>query len=425
MRLVIKNGWVIDPANNIDGQKDIYIEAKHILAVGDRPSGFNAQKEIDAQGKIVCPGLIDLCARLREPGLEYKATIAGETYAAATAGITTLCHPPNTDPIIDTPAVAELISRSAELAAFATVLPIGALTQQLKGEQLAEMAALKAAGCIGVANVYPFENSRVLLHALEYAATHDLLVFLTPQDPWLSAKGFAHDGVVATRLGLPAIPAAAETVAVARDLALIAQTGARAHFSQLSTALAVHMIGRAQYDGHKISCDVSAHQLFLSEVDLEGFNRQCHVIPPLRTLQDRDGLRVGLRKGTIGALCSDHQPHESDAKNRPFCSTEPGISALETLLPLTLKLVDEGVLTLKAAITRLTSGPARLLRIEAGSLSVGQRADICIFDRDELWTLTPEALVSQGKNSPFIGWQLKGRVSHTIHAGRLVFERKP
>jgi dihydroorotase len=421
MRIIIKNGLVIDPANSIEAKQDVYVEAKNIVAVGKAPAGFKAQKEIDATGRIVCPGLVDLCARMREPGQEHKTNIAAETKAAASAGITTLCHPPDTQPILDNPAVAELVRQQAEHAGFSTVLPIGALTQKLEGKQISEMASLKDAGCVAVANVYPFENINVLKHAMEYAATFDLTVFLTPMDHWLSLDGCAHAGAVSARNGFPEIPTAAETAAVARDIALIEQTGVRAHFFHLSTARAVQMIARAQYDGHPVSCDVSAHQLFLTEMDLENFNSQCHVIPPLRTQRDKEGLRAGVGKGTVSAICSDHQPHEPDAKELPFCATEPGISALETLLPLTLKLVEEENITLSQAIERLTVGPAKILGINAGTLSVGARADVCIFDPEAMWQLTDSQMVSLGHNTPFKDWYFKGRVTHTIHHGRLVY----
>lgn len=422
MRILIKNGLLLDPASKLEAVKDLAVDGGRILALGEAPAGFSPQQEIDASGLIVCPGLIDLCARMREPGAEHKATIASETRAAASAGITTLCHPPDTNPVIDTPAVAELIQQQAREAGYATVLPVGALTKQLEGTQLSEMAALKDAGCIAVANIRPVTNTQVLRQALQYASTHDMTVFLTPVDTWLS-QGCAHEGAVATRLGLPAIPAAAETAAVARALALIEDTGVRAHFMHLSTARAAQMIGRCQYDGHQVSCDTAAHQLFLTEMDISTFNPNCHVLPPLRSQRDRDGLRHAVSKGIINSLCSDHQPHEPDAKQMPFGDTEPGISALETLLPLTLKLVEEGVLPLSQAIARLTLGPARILGLDTGTLAPGTPADLCLFDPEALWQLDTASMHSRGTNTPFDGWQFKGRVHYTLHNGRIVFAR--
>lgn len=424
MRIVIRNGRVIDPAAGVDAELDLFIADKRIIALGDAPEGFAAERELDATGRVVCPGLVDLCARLREPGLEHKATIASETAAAAAAGVTTLCCPPDTDPVIDTPAVAQLVRRRAQQAGYARLFPLGALTQGLAGEQLSEMAELLEAGCVGVGNVVPLGNSQIMRRAMEYAATQDLTVFVTAEDPWLHNGGCAHEGAVATRLGLPGIPEAAETAAVARDLALIEQTGVRAHFCRLSTARAVRMIARARFDGLPVTADVAAHQLWLTEEHVGEFDSQCHVLPPLRTAYDRDGLREGLAGGVIGAVCSDHQPHEADAKLAPFGATEPGISGLETLLPLTLRLVREQVLSLPEAVARLTSQPAEILRIDAGTLATGAPADVCVFDPDAAWILEPRALVSRGGNTPFAGWTLHGRVTHTLLGGKVVFERR-
>lgn len=423
MRLSIIGGRIIDPANNIDGLHDLHIQDGRILALGKAPDGYQAEHTIDARNHIVCPGLVDLCARLREPGLTFKASIKSETLAAASSGITTLCCPPDTYPIIDTPAVVELIHQRAEHAGYARVVTLGALTQGLAGSQLSEMVALKKAGCVGLSNaLQPVANSLVMRRAMEYAATHNLTVFLHAEDKWLRNGGCAHEGRVSTRLGLPAIPESAETAAVARDLILIEQTGVRAHFSHVSCTHTVRMIAQAQRDGLPVSADVAAHQLFLTEMDISDFNSDCHVIPPLRTLRDRDALRLGVSDGTITAVCSDHQPHEPDAKLSPFQSTAPGISALETLLPLSLRLVDDGVLTLSAAIARFTCQPAGILGLPAGSLGIGATADICIFDPDKYWTLDKETLVSRGHNTPFSGWEFKGRVTHTVLGGKIVYE---
>jgi dihydroorotase len=424
MRIIIRDGRVIDPAAGIDAKLDLFIADKRIIALGDTPDGFAAEREIDAAGRVVCPGLVDLCARLREPGLEHKATIASETAAAAAAGITTLCCPPDTDPVIDTPAVAQLVRRRAQQAGYARLFPLGALTRSLAGEQLSEMAELLEAGCVGVGNVVPLGNSQIMRRAMEYAATQGLTVFVSAEDPWLHNDGCAHEGAMATRLGLPGIPEAAETAAVARDLALIEQTGVRAHFCRLSTARAVRMIARARYDGLPVTADVAAHQLWLTEEHIGEFDSQCHVLPPLRTEHDRRGLREGLAGSVIGAVCSDHQPHEADAKLAPFGATEPGISGLETLLPLTLRLAREQVLTLPEAIARLTSQPAEILRIDGGTLAAGAPADVCIFDPDAAWTLEPGSLVSRGSNTPFAGWNLHGRVTHTLLGGQVVFEQR-
>lgn len=421
-RIRIRGGRVIDPASGIDADQDLYIAAGRIAAIGNAPDSFSADLEIDAGDRIVCPGLIDLSARVREPGQEHKATIASESRAAASGGITTLCCPPDTIPVIDTPAVTELIRLRAETAGLTRIVTLGALTQGLAGEQLSEMAALRKAGCVGVSNALrPLANPLILRRAMEYAATFDLTVFLHADDHWLSNSGCAHEGRVATRMGLPGIPEAAETAAVARDLALVQQTGVRAHFCHLTSQRAARMVARAQYDGIPVSADAAIPYLYLSEIDISDFNTQCHLIPPLRTVEDRQGLREALQRGTLSAVCSDHQPHEPDAKLGPFPATEPGISGLETLLPLALRLVQDQVLPLSDLLHRLTRGPAEILGLPGGTLAIGATADVCIFDPEHTWVLDAGTMRSSGLNTPFLGWEMKGRVTHTLLAGQLVY----
>jgi dihydroorotase len=422
MGTVIRGGRIIDPANNLDKTTDLYIDNGRISAIGTTPQSFREDEVIDAKGQIVCPGLVDLQARLREPGEKHKGSIASETAAAAAGGITTLCCPPDTKPVIDNPAVSEQICHRAAASGKANVLPIGALTQELKGEQLASMQALSNAGCVVMGNArHAITSTLVQRRALEYAATLGLTVFINAEDPWLAADGCVHEGPVSTRLGLPGIPECAEVIAVGRDLMLIEQTGVHAHFGQLSTARAVEMIAEACAKGLSVSADVSAHQLYLTEMDISDYNSLCHVRPPFRSQRDRDGLRAAVGSGVISAICSDHQPNDRDAKLAPFAATEPGISALETLLPLTLRLVDEGVLELCDAIARLTCQPADILGIEAGRLSPGSPADICIFDPEQHWSVSEETLTSAGKNTPFLGWELIGKVTRTLLSGRSVF----
>lgn len=421
--ITLSGGRVIDPANGIDRIDSVHIQGGRILAVGAAPAGFHAETQIDASGKIVCPGFVDLSARLREPGQEHKATIATESRAAAKAGVTTLCCPPDTKPVIDTPAVAKLLKERAELSGKVRILPIAALTQGLLGSELSEMWSLKNAGCVAVSNASaPIVSTLVLRRAMEYAASHDLLLMIRPEDPWLRNGGCAHEGAVATRFGLPGIPDTAETVAVAKALALVEQTGVSAHFGQLSCARSVALIARAWYEGLAVSADVAAHQLHLTELDLKEFDARYHVIPPLRTEEDRNALRRGLAEGVIAAVCSDHQPHDEDAKLAAFPSTEPGMSTLETLLPLTLRLVDQGVLGLADAIARLTSGPAGILGIKAGTLTPGTSADVCFFDPAARWTVGQTTWRSKGLNTPFWGGEMKGAVTHTLLAGNLVYE---
>ncbi|MCG7992240.1 MAG: dihydroorotase [Candidatus Thiodiazotropha lotti] len=421
----IRNGRVVDPGNGIDEVTDLHLSAGKILALGQTPENFQPLLEIDATDQIVCPGLIDLTVNLREPGNEHKATIASETACAARNGITTLCCTPDTLPVIDTPAVVGQIRHKARKAGYCRLLPQGALTKNLDGTHLSEMAALKAAGCIAVTNCYtPLANTLVQRRAMEYASTFNLLTIIRPEDQYLCNNGCAHEGKVADRLGLPGIPEAAETVAVARDLALAETTGAVIHFHALSSASAARTMAWAKREGRKVSADVAIHQLHLTELDLEGFDSNRHVRPPLRTDSDRDGLRKAVAENVIQAICSDHQPHEADAKSSPLPDTEPGISGLDTLLPLTLKLVEQEVMDLSSAIARLTCGPADILGLPLGRLTPGYAADICIYDPNRQWHVSAEQIHSAGKNTPFTGWEMPGRVTHTLLKGRLVFREE-
>ncbi len=417
----ILGGRVIDPASNFDAITDLHIADGKILAIGTPPADFSANDQIDAKDLIVCPGLVDLSVRLREPGDAHKGTILSETRAAAKNGITTICCPPDTNPVIDTQAVADLLQHRATLAGMAKVLPLAALTQGLQGEQLAEIGILKEAGCVGVSNVQPIANTEVLHHALKYVANCELPIFLHAQDPWLGRNGCAHEGPVSTRLGFSGIPEAAETIDVARDLLLIEMTEARAHFCCLSTARAVDMIKEAQTKGVPVTADVSAHQLFLTDKDIGDYNSQCHVYPPLRSQRDKEGLRQGLLHGGINAICSDHQPHEADAKRNPFAMAASGISALDSFLPLTLRLVEEMEIDLITILGYITHKPAQILGIEAGTLKVGNAADVCIFNPNTHWTFKEENMHSLGHNSPFLGWKFKGKVSYTLINGQIVY----
>lgn len=421
--LSIIGGRVIDSARQQDQIQDIHIANGHIIAFGQPPEGFDSKRKIDASGRIVCAGLVDLAVRLREPGAEHKATIVSETRAAACNGITTLSCPPDTHPVIDTPAVAELLQQRAEASGMSHVLPLAALTQGLQGEHLAEMADMKEAGCVGVSNAWqPVNNTRVLRNAFDYAASCDMTVFIQAQDAWLGRGGCAHEGAISTRLGLPGIPESAETIEVARQLLLIEQTGAKAHFGRLSTAKAVEMIRAAQAKGLPVTADVSAHQLFLTVIDIADYQAQCHVFPPLRTQRDRDALRQGVLDGTISAICSDHQPHDPDAKLAPFGDTEPGISALDSFLPLCLRVGRELNMPLLDVLARITDQPAAILDAQHGRLQVGMPADICIFDPDLEWVLTPETMYCHRHNTPFQNWLMQGRTVCTLLSGRVAFE---
>ena len=423
MRLKIINGRIIDPVNNIDRTGNLFIEEGHVVSIDKAPKAFKAEQEIDAANKIVCPGLVDLCARLREPGQEYKATIASETAAAVASGITSICCPPDTVPVIDTPAVVELIFQRSSSSHQSRVFPLGALTHGLNGKTLAEMDALKTAGCVGVSNAYaPIDDTEVLRRAFEYAVTCEITVHLYCEDNSLRNNGVVHEGPVSTRLGLPSIPETAETVAVSRALLLVEQTGARVHFCRISTARSIELLADAKSRGLDITADVGIAQLHLTDMDVSSFNTDCFVLPPLRSQRDREGLCAGLANGTITVICSDHQPHDKDAKSAPFSMAEPGASTIEMLLPLTLQLVRDKTLTLQQAIAALTSAPAKVTGIVAGSLSIGSPADVCIFDPKASWVVVRDSLLSAGKNTPFASWEMTGKVTHTILDGKLIYK---
>ncbi len=423
MSIEIINGRLIDPANGVDQITPIYIDGYEIVGIGTAPKGFIAETTIDATGKWVIPGLIDLQARLREPGHEHKGTIASETRAAAHGGVTTLCMPPDTNPIIDNPSVAEQIEQLCIEADYARVLPIAALTQDLGGEYLAELDTLIDAGCIAASNANaPIKNTQVLRKALEYAASRNIQVIIRPEDPWLAAGGFINEGSVSARLGLQGIPSCAEVIAVSQILTLIEQTGASVHFGQISTAKASDLIAEAKERGLDITASVAAHHLFLNEIDVGDFNSLCHVRPPLRTQRDMDGLRTAVADGVIDVICSDHQPHDADAKLAPFESSEAGVSGVETLLPLTLRLVEEKLISPSAAVAMVTSNPAKALRLPYGQLNVGSLADLTVVDPECYWTVDNHSLLSHGKNTPFLGWQLKGKTIYTLFEGQIVYQ---
>lgn len=420
--LLIKNGRIIDPVNNIDRIGSVYVNDGKIVSVSDEYSGTKADTEINADNKIVCPGFIDLSTRLREPGQSRKATFASETAAAAAAGITTLCLQPDTVPVIDARAVAELIKDQAEKTGYMQILPIGALTQKLDGAELSAMLALRDAGCVAVSNAnQPLKNLLILRRAMEYAASHDLLLIYRPNDHSLANNGCVHEGSFSTRYGLPSIPDAAETIALAQCLELAELTGCRVHFGQLSSRRSVIRLHQAKKYGLSVSADVAIHQLHLTEDDIIPFDSAYHVQPPFRSRRDRETLNEGLASGTIDCICSDHQPHDLDAKLGAFPETEPGISSLETLLPLMLQRVFDGTITIEQGIAALTHKPASILGLERGALTPGFTADICIFDPEQIWEVNSQNWRSQGINTPFWGMSLKGRVTHTLQAGKIIF----
>jgi dihydroorotase len=419
MRLLVKGGRVIDPASGRDAVGDVAVEDGRIVAtLAGKP-----ERVLDAKGLVVAPGLIDLAARLREPGEEYKATLESEMAAAVAGGVTSLACPPDTDPPLDEPGLVDMLRRRAQALARARVYPLGALTVKLEGRQLTEMAELAEAGCVAFSQAdAPIEDTQVLWRALQYAATFGFPVWLRAEDPWLARGGIAHDGEVATRLGLAGIPAFAETVALGTLLELVRATGARVHVCRVSSAAGVAMLRRARHDGLPLTCDVGVHHVHLSDMDLGYFDAQCRLAPPLRSARDRDALGAGLADGTIDCIVSDHTPVDDDAKHLPFAEAEPGASGLELLLPLALKWGVQAKLTLAQTLARVTSAPGRILGLEAGRIAPGAPADLVVFDPQAPFRVSAQALKSQGKNSPFIGHELVGRVRATVVAGRVVYE---
>ncbi|MEM7540387.1 MAG: dihydroorotase [Pseudomonadota bacterium] len=422
MKLRIKRGRLVDPFNNIDEVRDVYIADRVIAGTGRSPSGFTADEEINAQGLVVCPGFVDLGARLREPGYEYKATLASELRAAAAGGFTSVCCTPDTDPVIDNDAVVESVLRRARSLRTVRLYCIGALTRNLDGQVLSEMGALRDAGCIAVSNVdSAVMDTHVLRQALTYAAGLEMTVFMHSEDPWLARQGVMHEGEISARLGLPGIPVAAEAIGLSRDLALIAESGVHAHIRGISSAPAVRLLRDARRQGLPVSSDVALANLCLSEENLIGYDPNYHLRPPLRAKADRRALTNALANSAIDAICADHQPHDKDAKSAPFSATESGASMFDTLLPKLLSLQSPSKLPLGQLIRAMTIGPAQILGLNAGHLSRNAPADVCIFDPDHEWLAHPDNFVSVGKNSPFLNEMMRGKAVITIVDGRVVY----
>ncbi len=423
MKIHIKNGRLIDPKNKFDGVTDLYLAAGKVAGIGQAPEGFHANREIDASNLVVCPGFIDLAARLREPGYEYLATLESEMQAAVAGGVTSLVCPPDTEPVLDEPGLVEMLKHRAKSLNQAHVYPLGALTQGLAGKVLTEMAELHDAGCIGFAHAdAPLIDTTLLMRAMQYAATFGFTVWLRPQDPFLANGGIAHDGEVATRLGLAGIPACAETIALSTIITLMRETGARVHICRLSSRDSVELIRQAKAQGLPITCDISINHAHLCDRDIGYFDANANLIPPLRDQRDRDALRAGLDSGIVDALCSDHTPVDENAKQVPFGEAEAGATGLELLLPLTLKWASENKILLIEALAKITSAPARILGLDAGHLSVGHNADLCLFDPSADWRVVANALKSQGKNTPFLGYAMLGKVHMTLVSGHVVYE---
>ncbi|MCC6870453.1 MAG: dihydroorotase [Burkholderiales bacterium] len=421
MRIEIVNGRLVDPPAG-ERAGSLYVDAGRIAAIGAAPVGFVAERVIDARGLVVTPGLVDLAVRLREPGLEYKATLESELAAAVAGGVTSLACPPDTDPPLDEPGLVEMLKHRARMLHLAHVYPVGALTVGLAGAALAEMGELTEAGCVAFSHAdVALADTELLRRAMQYAATFGYALWLRPTDPYLGRNGVAHDGAVATWLGLAGIPAAAETIALATLLTLARECDVRLHVCRVSCAESVAMLRTAKAEGLSVTADVAVHHLHLCDADIGWFDSNARVVPPFRSPRDRAALRAGVADGTIDIVCSDHAPVDDDGKQMPFGEAEPGVTGLELLLPLTLKWAHEDGVDLATALTRITRAPAGLLGARA-SLAVGEPADLCLFDPRAAWTVTRSTLTSQGKNTPFLGVELTGRVRCTLVDGEIVHE---
>jgi dihydroorotase len=437
MKILIRNGRVIDPASGRDEVADIAIAADRIVGIGSpgRFGDFPADRSIDASGLVVAPGLVDLAARMREPGQEHEGMLESELAAAAAGGVTSLVCPPDTDPVLDEPGLVEMLKFRARKLSRCRLFPLGALTRGLSGTTLTEMAELTEAGCVGFSQVdTPVSDTLVLMRAMQYASTYGYAVWLRPLDAWLG-KGVAASGAVATRLGLSGVPVAAETIALHTLIELVRVTRARVHLCRLSSAAGVALVRAAKAEGLPITADVSINSLHLTDVDIGYFNADMRLTPPLRQGADRTALRQALADGTLDALVSDHNPVAEDMKNLPFGEAEPGATGLELLLSLALRWGADSGLSLPATLARVTSEPVRVLGDAIGSLSSsagrlveGGVADVCVFDPHAEWTVQPAALHSQGKHTPFAfsstGMALPGRVRATLVAGTVAYEAR-
>lgn len=430
MKILIKNGRVMDPASGLDAVCDVAIAGGRILSLQTPPDDFSPNKVIDASGCIVAPGLIDLSARLREPGHEHEGMLESELAAAVAGGVTSLVCPPDTEPVLDEPGLVAMLKFRAEKMHQARVFPLGALTRGLKGEALTEMVELTESGCVGFSQAeVPLANTQVLMRALQYATSFGYSVWLRPQEVFLG-KGVAASGAMATRLGLSGVPVAAETIALHTIFELVRATGARVHLCRISSAAGVALVAAAKAQGLPVTCDVSINSLHLTDTDIGYFDSRMRLAPPLRQQRDRDAIRLGLADGTIDALVSDHTPVDEDAKTLPFAEAEPGATGLELLLSLACKWGKDDA-SLMRALAVLTCAPARVLgsalgtlQASAGQLVRGGVADLCVFDPAAEWTVEADALRSQGKHTPFSGYLLPARVRYTLVGGQLAFQAK-
>jgi dihydroorotase len=421
MNIAIVNGRIVDPASGHDAPGGLYIANGRIAAIGSAPESFRAERTLDARGAVVAPGLVDLCARLREPGAEGALKI--EMRAALAGGVTGVVCPPDTDPPLDEPGLVRMLRQRSREAAGARTYPLGALTVQLKGEALAEIETLAETGCVAFMQTgsLPHDNG-MLLQAMRYARTFDLPLWLRPVEDTLAGSGVAAAGPVAGRLGLPSIPVVAETVALHTIFELQRATGARVHICRLSSAAGIELVRRAKQEGLPVTADVAIHHVHLIDVDIGYFDPAYRLDPPLRSQRDRAAIVAGLADGTIDAICSDHAPLSAEDKLLPFGEAAPGATALETLLPLTLKWAGENSVPLVQALAKVTSSAAAILGEDTGRLQQGAKADVVVFDPTTPWRVTPDQLASAGKTTPYAGYELLGRARYTLVGGDIRHE---
>ena len=422
--LIIKSGNLVNPGGQFSGVHDIYIKDGVIIGIDEDNKKLNSPIIIEAENCIVCPGLVDLSVRFREPGLEKEATVASDSKAAVSSGVTTVCYMPDTQPVIDTPAQIKLVEEIFNNIGICKVKVLAALTKGLDGNKLSSMVELRESGAVALTNcLNPIRDSLVLRRAMEYASGQDITIFYQPQNNYLANNGCVHEGKISNKLGLPGIPSEAESVAVAEAILLMKLTGVKLHLCRISCAESLELIKNAQLLNLPLTCDVAIHQLFFDENSINNFNSDFHVMPPFRTEEDLAALQKAISEETINSICSDHQPHNKDAKQAPFSDTQHGVSTIEILLPLLMELVDLKIIDINTAIAKVTINPANTLGIEAGVIKKGSAADLCIFRRKE-WLFDDKQILSSGKNNPFIGKTFNTQVEKTICNGKIVYEKR-
>lgn len=428
IKIAIINGYIIDPLNNVDKKGDILLDDGKIIEIriNDKdnlplPSDC---KIIDAEGMIVVPGLIDMHCHLREPGFEYKETIRTGSEAASSSGFTSICCMPNTNPVNDNQAVTEFIKEKGKKDSGINIFPIGAITKGSKGEELSEISDLKNGGCVAVSDDgHPVMNSEVMRRALEYTKGIGITVISHCEDINLSKGGVINESLVSTEMGLRGIPNASEEIMIYREIALAELTGGRLHIAHISTEGGVRLLRDAKMRGINVTGETCPHYFILTDEAVKGFNANAKVNPPLRSGRDVSAIRSGLKDGTIDVIATDHAPHAVEEKEREMDYAPFGISGFETALSLSLRLVEDGVLSLSDLFSKLTCNPSKILGLNKGSIGVGDPADIAIIKMDEEWVVDPAKFRSKGRNTPFAGWKLKGIVYYTIVDGEIVWEK--